>query len=426
MTDMQRGIAVTVMLLVALLVAVLSLDFAPRPRRVDTAAPPAPLALPGRRPARRPAFAPDVRVCLVQEPVERLEIRIDGAYRVQPVGSASELTRGSRLADTAVTAHAAGVAIGRQALASAEIEVIPETDPAIWVNGHQYRGRLRLIRQDGGTVLPVNVLPLEHYIASVVDSEMPAAFPAEARRAQAIVARTYVLYQRERRHPHFDVFADTRSQRYLGFQYRTPEGRRLAGETQAGLKVATDTAGLVCTLGGKLFCTYYSAVCGGRTVTGSAVFSDAGELPSVPCTYCREAPLYRWTRSVPRREFEAGLAEVLARSRLPFDRLRSMTTYDRRDGAVDVVVRDSRHEHRLAGVELRTRFGSIDLPSPRFTLQLGSTDVTAHGRGHGHGVGFCQWGARGQALAGRSALEIVRHYYPGARIARLEVAPAGG
>ena len=423
---MQRGIAVAVMLLIALLIAALSLDSAPRPRRAETAAPPpVPLALPGRRPLRRPAFEPDVRVCLVQEAVERLEIRIDGPYRVQPLGGSSELTRGSRLADTTVTAHAGGVAIGREAL-SAAIEIVPENEPAIWVNGHQYRGRLRLIRQDGGTVLPVNVLPLERYIASVVDSEMPASFPTEARRAQAIVARTYVLYQRERRHPHFDVFAGTRSQRYLGFQYRTPEGRRLAGETRAGLKVATDTAGLVCTLDGKLFCTYYSAVCGGRTVAGSAVFSDAGDLPSVPCTYCREAPLYRWTRTVPRRDFEAGLNDVLARSRLPFDRLRSITIYDRQDGAVDVGVRDSRREHRLAGVALRTRFGSIDLPSPRFALQLGDADVTAHGRGHGHGVGFCQWGSRGQALAGRSAVEIVRHYYPGSRIARLEVGPTGG
>jgi stage II sporulation protein D len=314
------------------------------------------------------------------------------------------------------------IVIGRQAFATAGLEIIPDQSPAVWVNNHQYRGRVRLLREEDG-IRAVNVLPLEDYIASVVDSEMPAAFPEEARQAQAIVARTYVLYQRERRHPAFDVFAGTRSQRYLGFQYRTPEGRRLAGETDAGRKVAADTAGRVCLRGGRLFCTYYSAVCGGRTVAGRAVFTDAADLQSVPCTFCREAPLYRWTRSAPRREFEAQLSELLARERLPFAALRAVAAFERPDGTVEVAVRDGRREHRLAGVDLRNRFGSSELPSPRFTIELARNEVIAQGRGHGHGVGFCQWGARGQALAGRSALEIVGYYYPGSRIARLQAGP---
>ena len=46
--------------------------------------------------------------------------------------------------------------------------------------------------------------------------------------------------------------------------------------------------------------------------------------------------------------------------------------------------------------------------------------VRADGRGHGHGVGFCQWGARGQGLAGKTAAEIVRHYYPGTELKTLD------
>ena len=77
----------------------------------------------------------------------------------------------------------------------------------------------------------VNVVPLEDYVASVVDGEMPATFPEAARQAQAIVARTYVLYQIQtaRVSPLFDVYATTRSQNYLGYQYRGRDGKRLCG-----------------------------------------------------------------------------------------------------------------------------------------------------------------------------------------------------
>ena len=70
----------------------------------------------------------------------------------------------------------------------------------------------------------------------------------------------------------------------------------------------------------------------------------------------------------------------------------------------------------VTGVELRERLAAGTLRSPHFALKLDKDEVHAEGRGHGHGVGFCQWGARGQGLAGKTAYEIVRHYYPGAEL----------
>ncbi|HUG89708.1 MAG TPA: SpoIID/LytB domain-containing protein [Planctomycetaceae bacterium] len=415
---MPRGIAVCIGLLAALIAAAVCLDVSPQtagPQPPRLGGPP--LSLP--QPVR-PRFSPDIRVCLTDEPVERIEIAVDGGYRVQPVGVAQDLARGARLPETIVTATADGLQIGRQTLAVSRVEIVPDRSPAVWAAGHQYRGRLRLFRQPGGRLLAVNVLPLEEYVASVIDSEMPAAFPDEARRAQAIVARTYALWQRERRHPLFDVFASTRSQRYLGFQYRSGDGRRLAGESAASREIAADTAGMVSTRGGRLFCTYYSAVCGGRTVAGRAVFADATELASVPCAFCREAPLYRWTRTVPRSQFEAKLLELLAGEGLAFDSLRSAAARDRPDGTVELLVSDGRREHRIAAATLRSRLVGASLPSPRFALEPGPAEVTFHGRGHGHGVGLCQWGARGLASAGRTAADILRYYYPGSRVVALD------
>ncbi len=41
------------------------------------------------------------------------------------------------------------------------------------------------------------------------------------------------------------------------------------------------------------------------------------------------------------------------------------------------------------------------------------------GRGFGHGVGMCQCGAQGMAMQGKTAGEILQHYYPGSKLVRV-------
>jgi len=71
----------------------------------------------------------------------------------------------------------------------------------------------------------------------------------------------------------------------------------------------------------------------------------------------------------------------------------------------------SAHEFRqqIAGVEL--------LPSAAFEIETAGDAWRAWGRGFGHRVGMCQWGARQQAQLGRSCQEILAHYYPGTELA---------
>jgi stage II sporulation protein D len=76
---------------------------------------------------------------------------------------------------------------------------------------------------------------------------------------------------------------------------------------------------------------------------------------------------------------------------------------------------------RIAGGALRRMLSTSAHPlySPRFSANREGSEIVFHGRGHGHGVGLCQWGADGQAVAGKSTLEILRHYYPGCRVVRI-------
>jgi stage II sporulation protein D len=377
-----------------------------------------PLAV--RSAAARPAER-TIRVGVTSDPDRSVALEISEPFRVTAIGNNRTLMEAERLTVCTVTATSRGLKIGKKEIAATRVEIVPTRSPAVWIDGHQYRGRMRLIRQGDGKILAINVLPLDDYLASVVDSEMPAAFPEEARKAQAIVARTYALYQMAQAGPaaSLDLYASTRSQKYLGFKYRTSDGKLLAGESAASRKIVEATKDRVCTYGGKLFCTYYCAVCGGGTVLGTEFFADAAPpLRSVPCDWCKEARLYRWTADVSKRDLQTDLKPLLKQEGRDAGNLRSVSLVRTKSAGVlpEFDLRGERQTVRVNGADLRQALGNRGLYSPRFTIEDRGKSYWISGRGHGHGVGLCQWGARGMALAGKTCDEIVQHYYVGAKV----------
>ena len=375
--------------------------------------------------ATQTAAAPDtwnpfVRVNLTPSPLTDLTISIDGPFRVLAPGSAKILAQSVSVKDKIVSAEGNGIRVGDEVFPISQIEIVTARSPSIWVGRNQYRGSIRIFRRSGGRLIAVNLLPMEEYLASVVNSEMPATFPDEAREAQSIAARTYVLSQMKG-HPQFDVYATSRSQRYLGYQYLNDEGRRLAGETQGSRDIAARTAGIVCTWEGKVFTTYYTAVCGGRTTQGRTIFKDAvPAIASVECDWCREADRYRWTSTLPVDRMSNSLEEHFAGLNEEFGQLKSLQPSFGDAGDLPFyMVSDGIRTKKIAGTELRHSLPIGTLSSPRFTAEIDATEVRFSGAGHGHGVGFCQWGSRGLALAGRSALQILQYYYPGSATVRL-------
>lgn len=364
---------------------------------------------------------PVIRVALFAQPAAKLSFEASEPFTVKALGSDNVLWSSGKTGVIPIAATAKGIKIGRHELAAGQIEIVPSASPALWVEGRQYRGRLRVYRRSTGALAAVNVVPLEDYVASVIDSEMPAAFPAEARKAQAIIARTYALYQQQvaERGAIADLAASTRSQKYLGFKYRD-NGKLLAGETDAGREIARATRGMVCHYGEKLFCTYYCAVCGGSTVRGTEVFSDAAPpLVSVKCNYCRDARLYRWTAEIAKSDVERELQPWLAEHGRKLGALKTVSMVRTRPdaAAVEVDLRGDRQSAHISGIELRQLLSGHGIYSSRFTMEDKGRNLLIKGRGHGHGVGLCQWGARGQALAGKTCEQILSYYYPGTTLA---------
>lgn len=371
-----------------------------------------------------------LRVLLSTGPEDTWQLRIDGPYRVQATGDWRILAQGERL-ERATARHASGaegaeIRIGDRAFAADHLEVRPLRDGTLWVNGTRYRGYLRLLRRPRQQLAAVNVVDVEAYLASVLACEMQADFPEAALQAQAIASRGYALYQMKQfgaTHD-FDLYSTARSQVYRGMEYPGPKGERWRAETPRTRGIVEQTRGVVLTFHGRLFCSYYSAVCGGRTTHGRQVFADAAPtLVDVACDHCRDATRYRWQRAVPWEGLERQVRDYLqARGRtlgkltkVQVAQATSAPAHDQR--ANEVLFSDEQGVQAIRVDEFQLQvLTEPKLPSPRFAVEPANDHLLFLGQGWGHGVGMCQWGARRLALDGSDCAEILALYYPGSEL----------
>lgn len=267
-------------------------------------------------------------------------------------------------------------------------------------NGRLYRGSFTAL--DDGRI--VNLIDLEAYLYSVVPREMGASWPAAALAAQAICARTYVL-QRSNPNRAYDLVPSEADQVYDG----------VAAES-ALAEVAVDaTAGTVLSFAGRFASVAYSSCCGGHTESAGEAWGGGGSFPyleGVDCPWCHASPNFRWVTNLGYDAIDAGLATQLAAL-----------------GALEgVAITSTDRSGRARGFELTATGGRTVVKGSVFRLAVGArvvrsllilrltqanATVTLEGGGLGHGVGLCQWGARGMALAGKSAGDIVTWYFPG-------------
>ncbi|MCA8969633.1 MAG: SpoIID/LytB domain-containing protein [Planctomycetes bacterium] len=284
--------------------------------------------------------------------------------------------------------------------------------PATWTTGaartasstRQHFGRLTAHAADDGSLRCVLHAPLELYVTGVLAAEMGSSFPPAALAAQAIAARGFALTARARRQDSqdFDVFDDERDQVYRGVDASPPL-----------IEAVRATTGLVLAYDGNVLRSYYASTCGGRTRDGYAFFRDVPRAPfrGVVCEACSDSPLYRWSRRIERGAFaELGCGRSGSlRFELFADDDRGDLEKIRVTGPHGSVIVPASSLSRLRPLPSRW----IDSISDR------GDDIEVRGRGFGHGVGLCQYGARGYARAGWSFSAILQHYFPGATITQL-------
>ncbi|MFH1723666.1 MAG: glutamine synthetase III [Elusimicrobiota bacterium] len=312
----------------------------------------------------------------------------------------------------------------------------------------QLKGTVEIRAQGQRGLYLVNRLPLEDYVYGVINEEMPAKFPTEALKAQAVIARNHAIYSKDvlRKHRRYgyDLCDGQHCQVYSG----------VSGETRKGRAAVDATRGLVLRYKERLAQTPYSSNCGGHTQGGGEVrgWADVAYLrgrkdvrdaraerkspwelelwlKGRPKVYCNVPELmhpahFRWSRLISANE----LGDRIRLRTKRFGLLRQVRVLRRsKSGNVNrVLFRGTRgryvldRENRIRGI-----FGLGSVRSTMFTIETERdrkgipTEFYLHGGGWGHGVGLCQYGAAGRALDAQTFREILEHYYPGTHLAEL-------
>ncbi|TAM60587.1 SpoIID/LytB domain-containing protein [bacterium] len=373
----------------------------------------------------RPLPGDTIRVLLLRgRPAVRITAAGGFAVFDGPSGGENPILRAqpgqSRSIDATALAHGSGGAV-----------VEPVGDAPLQLDGRSYRGRL-LLFPDGGGMMAVNQLPIELYVLGVLGREVSPKWPAAVLQAHAIVSRSYALGRRKDAAHAFDVSATTADQVYGG----------VAAESAAGNDAVYQTRGQLLWYGGGVASAFFSSCCGGHTESAGALWGrDIPYLGGVADPYCAGSPHYRWRSYVSEETLRARLSsEVAALGEIaalePLD-------VDNSGRARQVAVQGQDGRREIEAKAFRERLGSnvvrstllhrmqianspeqlqpdpaFDDPSPVAPPPppQGGPLAMIEGAGWGHGVGLCQWGARGMALRGASATQILAFYFPGTAV----------
>jgi len=280
-----------------------------------------------------------------------------------------------------------------------------------------YAGWLNLAFGAGG-ISAVNVVDIESYVAATLASEVSPSWNFESLKAQAIVSRTYVASARSRSSKRdFDVTDGTSSQVYHGAD----------NVSAAFVSAAAATAGHAIFDGPKIAQVFYSAACGGHTAAvveltgrdGPAYLDGIVDADVAGHAYCARATYFQWKNLIPSDAMArlvgiapAQLSDVAVAERWPDGRVKTIAVSP---VGGDAIPMDGHAFYRMAAASL----GYKVLPSTLFDVRRNGNAFEVNGRGLGHGVGMCQWGARGRADAGASGPDIVRAYFPGTNVRSL-------
>lgn len=275
------------------------------------------------------------------------------------------------------------------------LEKMGKLGGSLMVNGVHYEGDLEVWKGESGIYL-INELPLEDYVKSVVGAEVGAGWDMEALKTQAVISRTYALYQKTANsNKNYDLTSSVMHQVYKG----NPVDARVS-------YAVMNTNGEVLTYEGKLIEAFFHSTSGGKTEDAAEVFGKSYPYMKPVESSCELSPYWLWEVKIPFEEIEkalniSGFKDMTVTSYTSTKRVKTVDV-GHRDGTLSIKATD-----------LRKNLGWSRLPSTNFELSRAEGAMVFEGKGYGHGVGLCQWSALEMAKAGKTYKEILSFFYPG-------------
>ena len=343
-----------------------------------------------------------VRVAIVRDSRE-LDLAVHGSYRLRDLNTGKIIGQRNYLADSKVRLLDRGILVGLNVYASKRLIIEPSRDASIIIDQRPFRGQITLIRTADNRITVINDINVEDYIKGVLYHEVSHFWPMEALKAQAVAARTYALYSINPVGKPYDVTNDIYSQVY---------GGRSSERYRTDLAV-DNTRGQILTFNGQIIPAYFHATCGGMTEDAQKLWNlpDLPPLRGVPCSFCQTSPHFHWKRSFRLKSIQ----EALNLHGYKVGTISNITIADRdRSDRIEYLKINQKNggELTVKGKDFRDIMGPNIIDSNNYDINIKGYYVDLTGKGWGHGVGMCQWGAFGMAKQQFNYKQILAYYYP--------------
>ncbi len=299
----------------------------------------------------------------------------------------------------------------------------------------QYRGDLKLKPVNNERLTLINIVNLEEYLISVVPSEMPAGWPLEALKSQAIAARSYALNNLNRHQDDgYNLCATVHCAVYSGINR----------EDKRSTKAVLETEGEVAVYDGEIINAVFHSNSGGFTENSEDIWLSEypylrgvnnmkvenpppffepyqvnNWIKDVPDSYSHNEytgdNTYRWVSIIPAEYLIEKYDLVVLKNIIPLNKTKM--------GTIEKILIVGENEEIILEKD-RIRSGLGGLRSNRFIINKiynskenrNIQELIIHGSGWGHKVGLDQTAAAGMAEAGYKYNQIISHFYQGTEI----------
>ena len=258
----------------------------------------------------------------------------------------------------------------------------------------------------------IEFLPLEEYIVGVLAGEMPIYFEKEAFKAQAVAARSYALKRIEyNKDNDYDVVDSIINQVYLDNNYlKSAWGSDYTENINKLREVVNETSLEYLAYDGKVIDAMFFSTSNGYTETASMVFNvDLPYLQSVKSSWDEKtSSAFRSVTTIPIEDFY---------NKLDLEYSDSLDVKILKRSSTNRIISLS-----INGIEFtgKTLYDKLGLRSTDFSLKKDGNNIVVSTVGYGHGVGMSQYGAEGMAEEGYDYKDILKYYYTGTTIKKIE------
>lgn len=290
-----------------------------------------------------------------------------------------------------------------------QLRIIPK-DGFVLVNGKEFHGSISIVSDESRTYI-INHVDLEEYVYCVLKTESWPGWPIEVNKAFAIASRSYAMAMMQQSNGKLPYHIKNTN------EHQTYQGMHASMTLRTAVE---QTRGIFLMHNNQPALAMFDSCCGGiiPAFLEDVDFNKAPYLArTAPCKHCKNVRLYSWKKEFKLSDFAQYIAHLV--DNLDTKKIRDVKI-GKKDKAGMVHELQILHDKESKTIPGKQFYAALkDIKSFCYSVQRKKDTLIFSGKGYGHHLGMCQWGAREMVRDGWPYTRILDFYYPGARLVKL-------